>query len=139
MLFKLYYNFYLISLFVGTKELIEISDLRHIPSFATHTLCKTFRSVLSHTDEYVASPNYVQVFRGVVGVGTLLCEVDEIDKDELHRISLKLPGGENLIDELVNQGALSKIARRKSNSKFFTSLLEMIDESNSFCHRQHNL
>ena len=95
-----------------------MSSLRHIPSFATHTSCKTFRSILSHTDEYVSSPNYVQVFRGIVGVGTLLCEVDKVDKDELHSISLKLPGGENVIDELINQGALSKIARKKTDSKF---------------------
>ena len=107
-----------------------MSNLRHIPSFATHILCKTFRTILSRIDEYVSSPNYVQVFRGMVGVGTLLCEVDKVDKDELHSISLKLPGGENVIDELVNQGALSKTAKKKSDSKFLHHI---------WLHRQCNL
>ncbi|KAI6660436.1 Tudor domain-containing protein 1 isoform X7 [Oopsacas minuta] len=93
---------------IGTKEQVELSSLRRIPSCAANIPCRTFPSQLSHINEYAASSNYVQLFTGMVGVGTLLCQVHDIDEQGIHSIALKLPGGENLIDELVSQGALCK-------------------------------
>ena len=103
---------------LGTKESVDASSIRHIPVYAAAIQCQTFPCTIPQLDDYITSPKYVEVFRGLAGGGTLLCEVSGVAVDGLHNISLKLPGGEDLVDELVNQGALFKKYTASHDSEF---------------------
>ena len=111
---------------VGTKEIIEIVNIRLLPLYAATIPCQTFPSTIPELDDYITAPNYVEVFRGLAGGGTLLCEICSVAVDDLYNISLKLPGGENLVDELVNQGALFKKHNANSDCEFISYIQHII-------------
>ena len=106
----------------GKTERVDSSNFRHMPSSAADVPCQTFPCLLSNLDSYTSAQNFVQRFRGLVGAGTLTCEVLRVDGDGMHHVTLRLPGGQNLINELFKQGAISEKASSESNCKFILSV-----------------
>ena len=106
---------------LGSKDTIETANIRQLPLYAEAIPCQTFPCTIPQLDEYITSPNYVEVFRTIAGGGTLLCEICSAGGDGLRNVSLKLPGGEDLVDELVNQGALFKKHTASNDSEFVVS------------------